>query len=271
MFGFIRKVFNPTPVGFPARSTRVFGSDDIRPGEAEALRNFPLSALDPPSDLHSDAGWDQFWRGRIEQPLIRRMEEAMDLALCRDQRRALVATMRREGWQSVLCVGNGLSGEAAALADAGFAVTALDRSSLAIAHAPPAAPDPPPFAAYFGEAFSHTGGSLRFVHGDLFEAQVCPGPFDVIIERRTLQLWSRLAPIVDGDDCDRGLSAVTARMADPGLVVSHQHMETWRPGQSRQHFAHRWLQDRGFLIASDWAPGEPGRPSRRAWLMVTSG
>jgi hypothetical protein len=271
VFGFLRKVFNPTPVGFPARSTRVFGSDDIRPGEAEALRSLATSALHPPSSLDSDAGWDLFWRVRIEQPLIRRMEDAMDLAFCRDQRRALVATMRREGWQSVLCVGNGLSGEAAALADAGFAVTALDRSAFAIAHAPPVAPESPPFAAYFGQAFSRTGGSLRFVHGDLFDAQVCPGPFDVIIERRTLQLWSRFAPVADGDDCDRGLAAVTARLADAGLVVSHQHMGAWRPDQSRQHFAQQWLQDRGFLIASDWAPSEPGRPGRRAWLLVTSG
>jgi hypothetical protein len=60
-------------------------------------------------------------------------------------------------------VGNGLSGEAAALADAGFAVTALDRSPLAVAHAPPAAPDSPPFVAYFGQACSRTGGSLRVV------------------------------------------------------------------------------------------------------------
>src|SRR4051812_35964258 len=66
MFGFLRKVFDPTPVGFPDRSTRVFSSRDIRPGEAEALANFAASALDPPSDLHSDAGWDVFWRARIE-------------------------------------------------------------------------------------------------------------------------------------------------------------------------------------------------------------
>jgi hypothetical protein len=165
--------------------------------------------------------------------------------------------MRRECWQSVLCVGNGLSGEAAALADAGFAVTALDRSPFAVAHAPPAAPESPPFAAYFGQACSRAGGSLRVVHGDLFDPQVCPGPFDVIIERRTLQLWSRLEPVVDGDDCDRGLAAVTARLADASLFVSHQHIGCWRPGQSRQHFAQRWLAARGFPIALDAAPSEP--------------
>lgn len=73
MFGSLRQVVNPTPVGFPDRSTHVFGSSAIRPGEVAALRRAAVSAFDVPKDLHSDEGWDQFWRARIEQPLVQRI------------------------------------------------------------------------------------------------------------------------------------------------------------------------------------------------------
>ena len=274
MFGFLRKVFNPTPVGFPVRnltSTRVFSGRDVRPGEAEALRAIDTTLLHPPADLHSDAGWDLFWQTRLDHRLVLRVERALDAGFCRQQRWALVETMRRNGWRSVLCVGNGFSAEAPALADAGFAVTVLDRSPVVVAVVPTMVPSADASAAFFGQKATSPGGSLECVHGDLFDSHACPGPFEVVIERRTLQLWCGSDGVVEGGECDRGLAAVTARLADPGLFVSHQHLSTWRPGQSRDHFADQWLRDRGFEVASEDAPSEPNRSGRRAWVFVTSG
>lgn len=276
MFGFLRKIIHPTPVGFPERrlrSTRVFSSDDMLPGEAEALRSLDSDRLLPPADLHSDAGWDLYWRTRLEHRVMLRLEEALDIGFCREQRLALVRTMRREGWQSVLCVGNGLSAEAPALADAGFSVTVLDRSPLVVAVVPTATAGAHASEGFFGEAVSLPGGSLDCVHGDLFDRRACPGPYDVVIERRTLQLWCGDG-VVEGGDCARGLDAVTARLAEHGLFVSRQHLGGWRPGESRQHFAEAWLRRHGFVV--DGSPDGPERSSnhasgRRAWLAVTSG
>jgi hypothetical protein len=63
--------------------------------------------------------------------------------------------------RSILCVGAGISGEPHALAAAGF--DAMVPSE-------------------FLEG--------RTVAGDLRDVTICPGPYDVIIERKTLQLFA---------------------------------------------------------------------------------
>ena len=55
--------------------------------------------------------------------------------------------------------------------------------------------------------------TVECVAGDLTNPSVCPGPFDVVVERRTIQLFDDVAR-------DDALVAVTARLAPRGLFVT---------------------------------------------------
>jgi len=138
--------------------------------------------LFPPKTLVDPAPWDQFWRSQMTSGFAGLVD-----MFCRDDH--LVRAMRENGLETVLCVGNGLSQEPRALAWAGFDVTALDLSPLATEMAQtPALPDEY-FARLVGEGAARPGGKVHFVAGNLCDATCCPGPYDVVIERKTLQLF----------------------------------------------------------------------------------
>jgi hypothetical protein len=85
------------------------------------------------------------------------------------------------------------------------------------------------------------GGALSFVTGDLTNPQLCPGPFDVVIERRTLQLFQ-------GASQAEALDELISRLRTPGIFVSHHHAGDWRPGDTRAHYAESWLKSRSFVL-----------------------
>src|SRR5262245_53084278 len=87
-----------------------------------------------------------------------------------------------------LCVGNGIPQEPRALAWAGFDVTALDLSPFVTEMASRAGPPSEYLARLVGHRSSAPDGQLRFVIGDLYDPGRGSGPFDVVSERRTLQL-----------------------------------------------------------------------------------
>jgi hypothetical protein len=60
---------------------------------------------------------------------------------------------------------------------------------------------------------SAENGHLAFVTGDLCDAETCPGPSDVVIERKTLQLYP-------DDDRPRARKTVADRLATPGIFLS---------------------------------------------------
>ena len=100
---------------------------------------------------------------------------------------ALVPVMDEYGLGSILCAGSGVSQEPRALATAGFDVTALDISSLAARTAEEFPSDPERLRHWCRPSTQRAGGSIDFVIGDLLDSAECPGPFDVIIERLTVQ------------------------------------------------------------------------------------
>jgi hypothetical protein len=108
------------------------------------------------------------------------------------------------------------------------------------------------------------GGALSFVTGDLLEPNVCPGPFDVVIERRTLQLFP---PDEQISGCDR----LVGRLAQRGLFVSHEHQGGWRPGQARTHHAERWLRSKGFVVRSGAGDERYDSAPRLAYLIFSTG
>ena len=101
----------------------------------EKIKNGPddLRWMFPPGTVSDPAAWDQYWTDQIDTGRrIRNM-------FVNDGQ--LVDAMVANGIRTVLCVGNGISHEARALSEAGFAVTALDLSPVAVRVAAASVPD----------------------------------------------------------------------------------------------------------------------------------
>ena len=193
--------------------------DDVDERVRKALQALPddFSWLMPPRELHASEPWDQWWRNQFtaQIPLM-----FVDI-FCHDD--PLLDAIHARGLSTVLCVGSGVSAEPHALAGAGLQVTALDLSPLAMHAAAKISLNPEHTKQFFKPEHLRPGGSLQFCVGDLTDAAICPGPYDVIIERKTLQLFP---------DTERGdaTAAVLRRLADNGSLLTHSHDGGWKPG-----------------------------------------
>jgi SAM-dependent methyltransferase len=178
---------------------------------------------------------------------------------CRDGR--LIDAMRANRLKTILCVGSGISQEPKALALAGFDVTALDISPLAIKVAQEW--DVPKEILLKLTEGRQAGRRrrVRFVTGNLLDASVCPGPFDVVLERKTLQLFP-------DEDRPAAMRALAARLATPGIVFSRSHLNLGS-GVSRENEN----DPSDWFHAEQWPLWQSGKPleTRTAWLSITSG
>ncbi|HVJ27736.1 MAG TPA: hypothetical protein VM493_09330 [Vicinamibacterales bacterium] len=256
---------------------------------AEWLAASEAGALRPPGDVHDAAGWDSYWRAHIR---VGPLEQGFSDMMSSDPE--LPALLLDRSVRTILCVGNGLSAEAFSLALCGFEVTALDISAvpaelIADQWRHPEHPlhtipgftideenvvrftDSGPIETEHGSRMHRGnvnmyrgGGSLKSVIGDLVNAAVCPGPFDVVIERRTLQLFPPEERI-------HGLERLVARLASRGMFVSQQHSGGWRPGQPRTHYAQEWLRSAGFVMRSHADGAEANSAPRLASLTFSTG
>ena len=240
-------------------------TQNVKPGpehRGHAIQPEPdLSWLDPPSDIHSVSAWDRYWRDQVEHGLLPGM---CDLFAGDGD---LLDELVRRNLTSILCVGIGISQEPRALAYAGMNVVALDSSAVAIELTRAFPANEQYFQMFFKRATARAGGSVEFVVGDLMNADTCPGPFDVVIERRTIQLFpDRERPAA--------LAALASRLAPTGIIVSHFHHGWWKPGEPLIHPAESWFIKKRFTISSnnggkqEWSGiGD----SRTAWLQTTTG
>ena len=87
-----------------------------------------------------------------------------------------------------------------------------------------------------------------------------PGPYDVVIERLTLQLYS-------DEYKPRALQAVANRLASPGIFFSQSHDGCWKPPAPRVHKNEWWFGAEGWPI---W-PSDGPLTTRVAWLLTTTG
>jgi hypothetical protein len=140
------------------------------------------------------------------------------------------------GFQSVLCVGSGLALEPHALAAAGLRVTMLDISHDVVAAMRATTFTPDKFARILDAVQLRPGGSLECVAGDLMNPTVCPGLYDVVIERKILQLFP---------EGERG-AAVAARVNPKGILFTHVHDGCARPGRPATHYVEPYLERCGF-------------------------
>ena len=215
-----------------------------------------LSWLDPPTDPLDVAAWDRYWTEQVRHGLGPPMFDMF----CDDC--DLVTVMNNEGMRTVLCAGSGISQEPRALAEAGFEVVALDFSLQATGIARAFELPPEAFEDFCGPGLRRPGGHVDFVVGDILDSAACPGPFDVIIERRTAQIFFN-------HDIGAVLSALVKRLDHNGIFLSHCHDGSWKPPAEPRHFTKPWFQENGWTI---W-DGSPGRkPSGRvAWLFTSTG
>src|SRR5215203_4155163 len=154
---------------------------------------------------------------------------------------ALLDAMGQRGLWTVLCVGSGISQEPHALAAAGLDVTALDISPHAMHVASELTLGDAGVGRFFNGRRTRPGGSVKFAVGTLLDSCLCPGPFDVVIERRTLQLFP------DGER-SRALTALVARLSERGILVTHCHDGRWRPPAPPMHVVEPLLKTQGIEI-----------------------
>jgi len=215
-----------------------------------------LSWLVPPPDPLDSAAWDRYWIEQVRHDLGPPLFDMF----CND--RKLVQLMNAERMKSVLCAGNGISQEPKALAQAGFQVAALDLSAQAVEMAREFELPTEAFQHFCDPGMRRQGGHVDFLVGDLLDPAACPGPFDVVIERRTAQSF-----------CNHGMGAVLEalayRVGEGGIFFSHCHDGGWKPPTEPRHITKSWFGQNGWTI---WCGG-PGRkpPGRVAWLFTSTG
>lgn len=142
---------------------KLFKRREGRPSPDPRLDQAELSWLDPPSDPFDVAGWDRCWTRHVEDglgpPLFDMFLDDSDL----------VRVMNNEGMRTMLCAGNGISQEPRALAEAGFAVVALDFSPQAVEIARAFECPSEGFERFFQPEYRRTGGRVEFALGDILD------------------------------------------------------------------------------------------------------
>jgi Methyltransferase domain len=214
-----------------------------------------MNWLNLPANLLDSAAWDQYWIGHIEHGFG---PQIIDMFLDDSM---LVKVMKDEGMKRVLCAGNGISQEPKILAAAGMDVVALDISPQAADIAKNFQIPIGAISQYYGPGFERPGGKLEFVTGNILDPTICPGPFDVIIERSTVQNYC-------SNDIGSVMNSLAQRLSKNGLFLSHCHNGAWRPPAKRVHLFESWFQNAGWTI---WNGAGPKPPGRVAWLSLSTG
>jgi len=253
------------------------------------LEALEAGRLTPPRDPHDRAPWDRYWRNHLK---VGTLEQAFSDWLSSDSK--LPALLTRRGARTILCAGNGLSAEALSLAMFGFHVIALDISAVpaeafrrmlrnpehparrvpgfdmrdddavTFTGSSPIDPELCPHIHRGADQVPTSGGSLSFVTGNLMTPEVCPGPFDVVIERRTVQLFPE-------DQQTPAIERLVACLAERGTLLSHQHRGAWRPGDDLTHHAESWVTSHGFVVWSGADGDQRESVPRLAYLKLSTG
>ena len=219
-----------------------------------------FSWLFPPEDAHNPYEWDKYWYNQLDHGLGPGLFDMF----CSDDR--LLQAANKYGLRKVLCVGNGISQEAVALSKAGLDVTAMDISPLAIEYCHLVAKEIESTERYFSNDYLRDGGAVLFVVGDLFEPGNCPGPYDVIIERRTVQDYPE-------KERQAAINCLFDRMAEKGIFLCHCHDNQWNPVKNPDsrpvHATEPLIEQCGIVVLKGELPEK--LPGRMAMLFTSSG
>ena len=103
---------------------------------------------------------------------------------------------------------------------------------------------------------------VDWVQGDILDRTCRPGPFDLIVERRTVQLY-------DEEMRGQALAALADRLTPDGVLFSHCHAGWWRPPEPRPHLSRDWFEARGWPFWNGLPAEKP--EGQVAWLFTTTG
>ena len=211
--------------------------------------------LHPPANLLDPTAWNQYWDAHLAHGLGPPLYDMV----CDD--RLLVRAMVEHNMTTILCAGSGISMEPRALAAAGFQVVALDLSTRALQIAREFPPSDDLFEAFLDLSSRRPGGRVEYVAGNILDPSVCPGPFDLVIERRTAQNYP---------DSERAilLTALAARLSPHGILFTHCHDGAWRPPGKPRHVTSSWCRAEGWAMWSGVGPKPHGRV---AWPFTSTG
>lgn len=196
--------------------------DKKKPNPFDKYAEEDMALFFPPKDVHNSEAWDTYWDNQMFENNLG--PEFFDI-FCDDT--DLVEAANRLDLRTVLCVGNGISMEPMALSKAGLDVTAIDISTYAVYSCNDVkrqlGDDSTIFENYFDKSLFRPGGSVEFQVGNIFHSTDAPGPYDIVIERRTIQVFpaeTERQEAVDG---------LIGRLADKGILFSHCHDGRWNP------------------------------------------
>jgi len=241
---------------FLNRVLRIFGKG--RPEEPVVAVDDDMEWFWPPRDVHNAEAWDRYWNDQVTHGLAPPLFDLFNFGAEEE----VVRTMLDHGMRTVLCVGSGISQEPRALAEAGFEVTVLDLSPVGLRLAQAWQSDDSEAPEFYPAELRRPGGRVQFVAGDLLDPTLCPGPFDMVIERRTLQLFPP-------EELPQALEALAARLGPEGILVSHYHSGRWKPPEPRVHGLKELFLKHGWDVR-DFPPDSKSK-GRVAWLIFTTG
>ena len=232
----------------------------IAPGDLSNNTPDDISWIFPPQDVHNPDAWDIYWKNQLDHGLG---AELFDI-FCSDDE--VVKAAQTYGLSTILCIGNGISQEPVALSWAGFKVTAMDISPVAVSICHTLSQKFNSSDSYFHQSLKRPGGSIKFVVGDLFNENDCPGPYDVIIERRTIQDYPQEQQV-------EAVTRMIARLANKGIIVSHCHDNRFNPienpGAEPVHATKPLIAKQGIKICGRDLP--KSLDQRIAVIVITTG
>jgi hypothetical protein len=154
--------------------------------------------------------WNNYWQAKIASGAAQEHFFYFEIT---DQ---IVPLLRKLNLTKILCVGNGISLEAPALAYAGFQVDVLDISSAAITYLSNYQLTDKDLMNFYRADQYRPGGKIDYIVGDFTDINLCPGPYDLIITRRTLQYFTR-------NNFIAVINTLIARLNDGGVFINHSH------------------------------------------------
>ena len=229
--------------------TEIVATIGSRPEQADDMAWFF-----PPCSVHDHSVWNRYWQDQLSHGLSPPLFDMF----CDDTH--LIECLIKRDAKTLLCAGNGISQEPRALAAAGFEVTAMDLSPVALEIAQAWQFSSNELDRFCRKEQQEPGGTAKFVIGDILDRSACPGPFDAIIERCTLQVFPE-------EERGLALDALASRLKPEGLFLSHCHDGAWKPPSGPVHQVEHVFRDRGWPIVGK----PPDHPGRAAWLTMSTG
>ncbi len=178
--------------------------------EAQAERIQRAIGYLPPENPQDSEGWNKWWTRGFRTKISDEPSRLVDYdSLLPDSMEFLVS----HNYRTTLVIGAGIELGALALKEAGFHVTAIDISSVAIDYLRQYTDFEKHAHRYLRPEQRRPGGTIEYQVADFLDPTVAPGPFDVIVASNVLHYYTNESKI------DEAIAAVANRISPDGTLV----------------------------------------------------